>query len=97
MSLKLALFSITARGIFCVIFCLSVTNIASIFPEVRAINFSGGVWVVMMIWVVPVFKEVFGHFQAELPAPTKILISISTVIQNYFLEILLSALVMVAR
>ena len=50
---------------------------------------------VMMIWVVPVFKEVFGHFQAELPAPTKILISISTFIQNYFLEILLSTLMMV--
>ena len=49
---------------------------------------------VMMIWVVPVFKEVFANFQAELPAPTKILISISTGIQNYFLEILLSTLVM---
>jgi type IV pilus assembly protein PilC len=42
---------------------------------------------VMMIWVVPVFKEVFGHFQAELPAPTRILIAISTAIQQYFLEI----------
>ncbi|QWE19633.1 type II secretion system F family protein [Polynucleobacter corsicus] len=49
---------------------------------------------VMMIWVVPVFKEVFGHFQAELPAPTRILISISTGIQNYFIEILLSILLM---
>jgi type IV pilus assembly protein PilC len=49
---------------------------------------------VMMIWVVPVFKEVFGHFQAELPAPTRILILISTGIQNYFLEILLSILSM---
>ena len=47
---------------------------------------------VMMIWVVPVFKEVFGHFQAELPAPTRILISISTGIQNYFIEIFLSIL-----
>jgi type IV pilus assembly protein PilC len=51
---------------------------------------------VMMIWVVPVFKEVFGHFQAELPAPTRILISISTGIQNYALEILFSSLMMVA-
>jgi type IV pilus assembly protein PilC len=49
---------------------------------------------VMMIWVVPVFKEVFGHFQAELPAPTRILILISTGIQNYFIEILLSILSM---
>ena len=51
---------------------------------------------VMMIWVVPVFKEVFANFQAELPAPTKILISISTEIQNYFLEILLSTLLIAA-
>ena len=42
---------------------------------------------VMMIWVVPVFKDVFAHFQAELPAPTKVLIQISTVIEHYFLEI----------
>ena len=41
---------------------------------------------VMMIWVVPVFKDVFTHFQAELPAPTKVLIQISTVIEHFFLE-----------
>ena len=51
---------------------------------------------VMMIWVIPVFKDVFGHFQAELPAPTKILIAISTGIQNFAVEILLSALMIVA-
>ena len=49
---------------------------------------------VMMIWVVPVFKEVFGHFKADLPTPTKILISISTNIHNYYLEIVLSTIVM---
>ena len=42
---------------------------------------------VMMIWVVPVFKDVFTHFQAELPAPTKVLIQISTAIEHFFLEI----------
>lgn len=41
---------------------------------------------VMMIWVVPVFKDVFAHFQAELPAPTKVLIQISSVIENFFFE-----------
>lgn len=51
---------------------------------------------VMMIWVVPVFKDVFGHFQAELPAPTRILILISTHIQNYFLEITLSILIIIS-
>ena len=42
---------------------------------------------VMMIWVVPVFKDVFTHFQSELPAPTKALIQISTFIEYFFLEI----------
>ena len=50
---------------------------------------------VMMIWVVPVFRDVFGHFQAELPAPTKILIAISTGVHNFAIEILLSVLIMV--
>jgi type IV pilus assembly protein PilC len=44
---------------------------------------------VMMIWVVPVFKDVFAHFQAELPAPTKVLIQISTIIEYFFLEMIL--------
>jgi type IV pilus assembly protein PilC len=48
---------------------------------------------VMMIWVVPVFKEVFGHFQAELPAPTRMLIAISTGVQDYFLEIVSAGLI----
>jgi type IV pilus assembly protein PilC len=43
--------------------------------------------VVMMIWVVPVFKDVFGHFQAELPPPTKALIQTSSIINEYFVEI----------
>ena len=51
---------------------------------------------VMMIWVVPVFKEVFGHFNAELPAPTRILISISTGVQSYSVEIALGTLVIAA-
>lgn len=51
---------------------------------------------VMMIWVVPVFKEVFGSFLAELPAPTKILITISTGIQEFYLEIFLVILIMIS-
>ncbi|WP_128113041.1 type II secretion system F family protein [Polynucleobacter necessarius] len=43
--------------------------------------------VVMMVWVVPVFKEVFAHFHAELPAPTKTLIQTSSWIENFFIEI----------
>jgi type IV pilus assembly protein PilC len=41
----------------------------------------------MMIWVVPVFKDVFEHFQAELPLPTKALIQTSSIITQFFLEI----------
>ena len=40
---------------------------------------------VMMIWVVPVFKEVFSHFQADLPAPTLFLIQVSSFIENFYL------------
>lgn len=42
--------------------------------------------IVMMVWVIPVFKEVFDNFQADLPPATKTLIQISTAIQNYFIE-----------
>jgi type IV pilus assembly protein PilC len=43
--------------------------------------------IVMMVWVVPVFKEVFAHFQAELPTPTKALIAISSFVESFFIEI----------
>jgi type IV pilus assembly protein PilC len=62
------------------------------YPPIITLGTSFLLVLVMMIWVVPVFKEVFGHFQAELPAPTRILIFISTGIQNYFIGILLSIL-----
>ncbi|MBU3621258.1 type II secretion system F family protein [Polynucleobacter sp. CS-Odin-A6] len=52
--------------------------------------------IVMMVWVVPVFKEVFGHFQAELPAPTRILIVISSGIQDYYLELVTATLILSA-
>lgn len=51
---------------------------------------------VMMIWVVPVFKEVFGNFQAELPAPTRVLITISTGIQDYYIALLTTTLIIAA-
>ena len=42
---------------------------------------------VMMIWVVPVFKDVFTHFQADLPAPTQLLIQVSSLIEHFYLQI----------
>ena len=49
--------------------------------------------IVMMIWVVPVFKDVFAHFQAELPAPTKALIEASDWIEAFYFEIAISLLI----
>ena len=45
--------------------------------------------IVMMIWVVPVFKDVFAHFQAELPAPTKALITASSWFEEFYVGIVL--------
>lgn len=45
---------------------------------------------VMMIWVVPVFKDVFAHFQAELPAPTKLLIQASSWFEEFYIAIAIS-------
>lgn len=42
---------------------------------------------VMMIWVVPVFKDVFAHFQADLPAPTKALIQASSWFEDFYMGV----------
>ena len=47
---------------------------------------------VMMIWVVPVFKDVFAHFQAELPAPTKALIQASSWFEEFYIATAISLL-----
>ena len=52
--------------------------------------------IVMMIWVVPVFKDVFEHFQAELPPPTKALIQTSSLINDFALEISASLIAVIA-
>ena len=46
--------------------------------------------IIMMIWVVPVFKDVFAHFQAELPTPTKALIEVSAWIEECYVGIALT-------
>lgn len=38
----------------------------------------------MMIWVIPVFSEVFAHFNATLPWSTQLLLDLSVLIQAYF-------------
>ncbi len=46
--------------------------------------------IVMMIWVVPVFKDVFDHFQADLPTPTMVLIQISSWLEESWIRIVLA-------
>ncbi|MBU3564604.1 type II secretion system F family protein [Polynucleobacter sp. MWH-HuK1] len=52
--------------------------------------------IVMMIWVVPVFKDVFGHFQAELPAPTKALIELSAWFETFYIEMVVTLISLVS-
>jgi type IV pilus assembly protein PilC len=52
--------------------------------------------VVMMIWVVPVFKDVFTHFQAELPAPTKALIDLSAWFEAFYIEMVITLISLVS-
>ena len=50
--------------------------------------------IVMMIWVIPVFKDVFENFHAELPAPTQALMRLSGVIANWFSELCITFLIL---
>ncbi|WP_281745432.1 type II secretion system F family protein [Polynucleobacter yangtzensis] len=52
--------------------------------------------IVMMVWVVPVFKDVFAHFQAELPAPTKALIDLSAWFEAFYIEMVITLVSLVS-
>jgi type IV pilus assembly protein PilC len=52
--------------------------------------------IVMIIWVVPVFKDVFAHFQAELPAPTKALIELSAWFERFYIEMAITLISLVS-
>ena len=43
--------------------------------------------VFLMIFVIPIFKEIFGSFGADLPLPTKIVVGISDALRSNFLYI----------
>ena len=45
---------------------------------------------ILMIYVVPKFKEIFSKLKAELPLPTKILLFLENIINNYGLYLLLA-------
>jgi len=61
--------------------------------------FIGGfviVLVMLLLWkLVPVFEGIYGNFGSELPRPTQILISISHLIQNQFLWVVLIIILLI--
>ena len=56
---------------------------AMIYPA-TIITVAGGVTTVLLIWVIPVFAELFGSFGQELPAPTQVVINLSNFTIAYF-------------
>ncbi|MCE7528453.1 type II secretion system F family protein [Polynucleobacter sp. IMCC 29146] len=46
-------------------------------------------FLVMAFWVIPIFRDVFAQFQAELPWATQALLYSTSVLRRYFLTILL--------
>ncbi|MBL4826889.1 MAG: type II secretion system F family protein [Spongiibacteraceae bacterium] len=52
--------------------------------------------VVLNIWVIPVFADLFSKFGADLPLPTKILIGMSSFFINYWPILLLALLASIA-
>jgi len=56
---------------------------AMIYPA-TIITVAGGVTTVLLIWVIPVFAELFGSFGQELPAPTQFVINLSNFTIAYF-------------
>jgi type IV pilus assembly protein PilC len=56
---------------------------ALIYPAVVS-AMAVGITLLLLLKVIPVFKEIFSGFGAELPRPTAILIAISDALQQYF-------------
>lgn len=55
------------------------------------------VMLIGILWkLVPVFASMYKSFDAELPAPTQILVFISSIVQHYFLLVILSLFLIVA-
>jgi type IV pilus assembly protein PilC len=50
---------------------------------------SGGVTVVLLVWVIPVFQKMFGDFGGALPAPTQAVISMSEFMRANIVYILI--------
>ena len=65
---------------------------ALIYPAVVS-SMAIGITLLLLLKVIPVFKNIFSGFGAELPKPTLFLIAISDGLQKYFLYIVISMIV----
>ncbi len=72
---------------------------AKVIAAMRYPLFIGGfvfVLVILLLWkLVPVFEGIYGNFGSKLPRPTQILISISHLIQNQFLWVILIIILLI--
>lgn len=62
---------------------------AMVYPAV-VITIAGGVVVVLLVFVVPVFKEMFEGAGQALPAPTQFVLSLSNFVKNYVIYLLVA-------
>lgn len=61
---------------------------AMIYPAIVS-SMAIGITLILLLKVVPIFKDIFSGFGAKLPTPTLILINISNTLQRYFLLVVL--------
>ncbi len=61
---------------------------AMVYPAVISVV-AVGVTVAMLVFIVPVFADMFGSLGAELPEPTQVILAISGFLQNNFLYIII--------
>ncbi|HZW87376.1 MAG TPA: type II secretion system F family protein [Gallionella sp.] len=57
---------------------------SALFYPIAIVVVAFGITAVIMIFVVPAFKELFANFGADLPGPTLVLMAISDVFVNYW-------------
>lgn len=67
---------------------------AMIYPAIVS-SMAIGITLILLLKVVPIFKDIFSGFGARLPTPTLVLINISNTLQKYFLLVVLCIIGMV--
>jgi len=63
---------------------------AMMYPAIISIM-AVGVTALLLIKVIPIFKDIYKGFGADLPAPTQILITVSDLVRRYFVLFLIAA------